>query len=1509
MNPHHRQFSFVRIPTWLGGLVLAVAAMTSWSVVHAQQSAPQITSVNLTSVSATSATIDFTTDDPAGGRIAYDTVAHAQANQYGKFQPTGGAYTADATSQSIPIGVPPNTLAPSTTYHYRIEVKNANGTTASADRTFTTKANNGTGLPLTVTNIVADCLDTRCRLQFTTSRSAKVEIRWDGAQRADFDSYVNTVKEANFTTGTRFLDLTNLAANKRYYYRVRATGETSGEFTTNELYFETSANGFDHVFTTGACPDGTAIGSCSPSGAICAPGGTLVNDCSSICGYVCPTNPPDGPSTCSVGGQCVKDLALNGSPYQCNNADCYESNGAFKALAPPGCYASWPECNANTILKVKKDRGCNLWLTCSTSLQTTPSVNAPAENLCLSLAACNSLNQQGQCNKYLPQGQCHNNPLRFCSTDADCEAGGTCNAPIPGSPTQSLKNLTFISPSQISQIADLSGNVTTGLDWAQQGGANVIEGYLPWQLMRQIGGNAQIQNGDLEDHPPEVGPWEAVPLNAAGSTSLTVDFEDKNSGPNHILYVEPDTVQTLTTGTCKNDATKACTTATAATKCTTGAGDSCVLSTAPIVEPGAASGEFSANASEFYYAEARIKASSGNPRIRLQFKFNGYAKNTTPDGVHTYVDVTATTAWQRVTIGPFDTMSGITRAAVVCADTSNCSPFQVDDLQVRPILQVDTNPSYITPSCRLYPKTDAPSCDYTDPNGVQYKGWHGYCLEHDSQTGTCLSWWPVDIIKGESNIFGSEVPAGYSDRTPLYLCAEAAGNNRGNDFASTATPYVNGHNYNPGPGLDPNFNAGNEGCDAQNAGPTDKFTIAQCSTNSTDYHFDATGPERGLKEADIIRADWKLAPKTGAGRLGVVPTIGDPRQNQQQSFYNTLTFQNSSVTNPVKYDNAAGQPPDYSYCPDIDNGTPRVCNRVFREIVGDKIYWWNRADLCQSSDNLNADCTTTYLYFDKATDTFLGYGIAHNDQTGNSSSTVAYQVTLVARESCNKVVQVVTPSGQNQAYAQRANSKVYTIPELNFDKSADLAPFGGALNPPLYSTDPTKWPALGIETQSNQFDAPGQTRGGTPYACQGTCTFFACRIDAPSDLSNPDFAAVKTAADGIKCSTPGEVAACRALDGNLDGSPDGYCTGVFPPNGNGLASDRGVQSTGAHDPTKVNPAPNSPDNPFFAQERIRRVFAKSFGVFEWKADSFGNLGYQPLLATADWSGPTEICKSTTVPAGSLCATERLSCGATTTTTGQDGSNQTNAEDKAKAACSAIISSNRVGCNGVDASVSACSGGTQVKFNTVGTPSCSFTKTGNVGSWTCSVRCQAIGTYTRAFATAATAAPVTKAVRQPYPNDFCAVPPRIFCPDQSVCDNYVGTKGLAQFLTGTANVLTISGGSGSIGIKFNTDADAEQLPLSTIAIDWGDSSNPDQISFPFAPRNDPTKPHIFSHVYICNGGGTCSYEIRVQVKDNWGWCNDAKKNGSATDLDGTPDTACQSSPSSWNKTGLKVIIVP
>jgi hypothetical protein len=99
------------------------------------------------------------------------------------------------------------------------------------------------------------------------------------------------------------------------------------------------------------------------------------------------------------------------------------------------------------------------------------------------------------------------------------------------------------------------------------------------------------------------------------------------------------------------------------------------------------------------------------------------------------------------------------------------------------------------------------------------------------------------------------------------------------------------------------------------------------------------------------------------------------------------------------------------------------------------------------------------------------------------------------------------------------------------------------------------------------------------------------------------------------------------------------------------------------------------------------------------------------------------------------------------------------------------------------------------------------------------------------------------------------------------------------------------------------------------VDWGDSQ--DEFSFPYAPRNDVTKPHIFSHTYVVNRGDvkhcttslgrtTCQFPIKIQVQDSWGWCNDADK---ITKCHNDELGNGRIDSTSWYDTGLKVIVRP
>lgn len=1414
----------------------------------------QFTAVNIVSTSATNANLSFSYTSSISPSLIRYQVSYGTTAGYGADTVLTGLDAAGLATNTQAITLLGLTVG--TTYHFTIKLFNAGSgelLVASADRTFTTANNTGDSSLLLIERIRVDCVNTSCSIYFATTKAATVEARWDSGPFPAFTSYgtgtsegspSDTFRSINIPTATQ----TPFTPNTKYHYRLQASGTVPNEsFTTGDLTFTTSASATDHVFATGQCsaivgnPPTTVsvdIGSCLGS-SLCAPAGILVSDCTQ-CGYLC-----DSGKTCRAGSPvafCEADRALTGAPTQCNSSSCFDPRGGFISPAPAACVSSWPRCNANTILKVRNDRGCNLWLSCATSLQTDGSASGPGENLCLNLGACNSLNTSGQCNNYLPLGQCNNDPLRFCNSDTDCQAGGTCNAPDPAEPTKALQNITYQTPKDVGQLANLSGNVVAGLDWSEQGGANVIQGSLPWQLMRQIGGDAQIKNGDFEFRPPEVTPWNPVPENATPSNSLKVDFEDKDNSSNHVLVVEPVTQY--------QDATQVTQTTTFS---------------------GAATNSFTAAPSEYYYAEARVRGDGGSPVVRVQFGHSNYSSFSV-GGVNTYVDVPTTAAWQRVTLGPLKGMSGATKLAFVCADNASCGKFQIDDVIVKPILQVNTNPSYIAPTCRLYPKNDSPSCDYASDNGILYKGWKGYCLEHDSQTGTCLSWWPVDIIKGESSIFGSEKAAGYQDRAPLYLCAQSGG-----------PPYSNG--------LATNIvaDACTSGCQSPSNGgiscvPVGATGICLEATGDIERIVPATGSDADIFEQDLVSIS--LAPV-------VIGAYGD----------NGWPSPNITATDIIPSGNAT-----------------KSCGR----------YSGKNWSVCMDGIGGGSFADRLELWFEfDPTDGRLIYIHAYFNDSSSNAGGAYYRATFNFKDRCSALVQVVDQSGNSSAFASRVGSSVYKVPDLEYGLSTDLSPFGGVYPPKTNSTNPNLWPLLHVEQPNyTVIQAPGQARAGNPYACKGACTDIICSTPDPYSGVNNSSCLTGSKIDSTKVNN------CQAKGGE--------CIGLASSAG----SAKGVQNFSSTLTT---------GDSYFAQERMKRLFAQSFGVWSDRrcsnsssvacvADSDCGLGSCTVKAGSylqvnnsspntsntfvGWKRPTQLCGSNPAYQASVCASVTQQCNAllkvsgTSTNTYNSGT-PNDADLKKEAIIAAMtqcglepvagatipitngsvitgtpISGGKVACNGANADCSSTPSSTTLFTTFTLTDACSLRDR----KYTCSGNCTATGTYENAAKPTFVAQ--SRYLRPTYvagsQADYCAIPPEVFN---------------AKFTTGTATTATITGGSGNIGIKFNTSADKEQVPLSNIRIDWGDTQ--DEFAFPYAPRNDTSKPHIFSHTYVVNRGDTsncdtvngrttCEFPIKIQVEDSWEWCNDADAtkacyNGSLSNN--------KKDSSRWFDTGLKVIVQP
>ncbi len=1123
-----------------------------------------ITAVNIGSVSDTGATISFSYSSAAPAGTLYWKVNYGPTTKYTNSGSSDGdgVTTKLATSTgNQPYTI--NGLDPSKTYHFNVEIDDANGTNivSSADRSFSTPNTNGP-TTLTIDKIRVDCVDKVCDVSFSTNKLATVAMEWSTGSFDWGAAGVSTVTESAAKIDARSFRIPAaapfLTANTRYHYRLRAS-VTGGEFmTTGDVTFVTSANATDHLFSTGSCSIGGAtvdIGSCSGT-TYCYSAGLSGEDCTK-CGATCSVG-----QTCRPGmpASCMADPSLTKSPSQCNNTSCFSSNGVFKNPAPAGCYSSFPRCNANTVLQVQRDRGCNLWLSCTTSVASKTA--GQTQNLCLDLGTCNSLSSNGQCNHYLDPGQCSNDPLRFCNLDRDCQSGGTCNNPDPDLPTKALKDVTFQTPADISKIANLSGNILAGLDWGQQGGLNVIQGSLPWQLMRQVGGDGKINDGDMERNPPQIPEgWQTVPT--LQPKSLTVVFEDANTSPNHVLNVSPDVANTATTGVCSNNNAIACTVANQATVC----GASPIFCDVPgtVDFAGVATNSFDASPTEYYYAEARIRGVSSAPIVRMQFGYNDYSKFEIPatqgtckddstktctvdteeaicgavdtcvipkTTIPTSVDVRLTSAWQRVTLGPLIGLQGATQLGFVCVNSADCGQFQVDDVIVKPVLQSSTNPTFITPSCRLYPKDDSPSCDYVDSTGTSYKGWVGYCLERDSQTGTCISWWPVDIVQGESDIFGSEASAGYKDRIPLFMCAESSGTPYlpqvglpstkidGNWYPMSVgstfqDPFCDGTHQGAAepnplfPGTNPRLCGVARGpylpmTTVMNGDEYDRWGAAQCDDieniarcknySQPGFCFCTSSDAIYAHGADGV---------AGVGGTGwKTPSLQDQQVHENDIVNFTVHMLRFNYNDPGNNGDSDGNLYSWDYLVGNESGIHPADGR--RDLVLTKANNWTD----QQYNTTRQASETVQLHW-SAVDGHLD-GIYFRAQNQNSDWTKKrsgfFAVGLfMMKDQCTKLVQVVRADGTNAAFSARVTSPSYTVPDLVYGLSSNFTPFGGAVSPLGSSIQPSDtWGTLVAELADNvhQTTTSGQARSGSPYACDGGCGLMVCSNNPALDCAS-----------------------------------------------------------------------------------------------------------------------------------------------------------------------------------------------------------------------------------------------------------------------------------------------------------------------------------------------------------------------------------------------------------------------
>ena len=220
--------------------------------------APVISAETSSSVTSTSTTITWTTDDPATSRVIYDTVSHGELGAAPNYGYANSTVEADATPKVTSHSVSITGLTAGTTYYYRT-VSHGSPDAVSSEKTVATSAassdgggggtsssggGGGTGSPGTA----PVCSDTKPgsapTLLSASTGTNSVTLVWSGASDpltyylVAFGTSPGSLAYGNPNIGgkgTTSYTVTNLSGGTTYYFRVRAgNGCMPGDYS-NEL--------------------------------------------------------------------------------------------------------------------------------------------------------------------------------------------------------------------------------------------------------------------------------------------------------------------------------------------------------------------------------------------------------------------------------------------------------------------------------------------------------------------------------------------------------------------------------------------------------------------------------------------------------------------------------------------------------------------------------------------------------------------------------------------------------------------------------------------------------------------------------------------------------------------------------------------------------------------------------------------------------------------------------------------------------------------------------------------------------------------------------------------------------------------------------------------------------------------------------------------------------------------------------------------------------------------------
>ena len=185
-----------------------------------------ISGVSATSVTSGEATVAWTTSTGASGQVVYGTTT-----AYGSTTSLNSSLT---TSHSFSL----SSLAPATTYHFRV-VSTASSTTAtSSDMTFTTLSAADTAAPVISSVTAGGVATTTATITWSTNESATSKVYYTSGSTIDLSTAL-TVSDGGMLMN-HSIPLTGLTASTTYQFVVSSTDAAGNVATSSASSFTTT---------------------------------------------------------------------------------------------------------------------------------------------------------------------------------------------------------------------------------------------------------------------------------------------------------------------------------------------------------------------------------------------------------------------------------------------------------------------------------------------------------------------------------------------------------------------------------------------------------------------------------------------------------------------------------------------------------------------------------------------------------------------------------------------------------------------------------------------------------------------------------------------------------------------------------------------------------------------------------------------------------------------------------------------------------------------------------------------------------------------------------------------------------------------------------------------------------------------------------------------------------------------------------------------------------------------